>query len=416
MQFLRDLLDKQAPLFKKGGKLEKLYPLYEAHDTILFTPGDVTKAPAHVRDGIDLKRLMFTVVIALIPCIVVACYNTGHMANAAMNPDVGMGGWRGLIIDILGIGYSATNPFACFFHGFLYWFPVLIVTFVVGGAIEVLFSIIRKHEVNEGFLVTGMLFPLVLPPTIPLWQVAVGIAFGVFIGKEVFGGTGMNILNPALTARAFLFFAYPAQISGDKVWVAVNEANQIDGFSGATALGRMASIVDPSVPNAIYGPIQEMKITWLDAFLGSIPGSMGETSTLACLLGAALLIVTGVGSWRTMAGVFAGGFVMATVFNLIGSETNALLNLPFHWHFVLGGFAFGMVFMATDPVSSPYTDRGRLVYGFLIGACAILIRVVNPAYPEGMMLAILLLNVLAPLIDHFAIRANIQRRLARNAI
>lgn len=421
MQFLRDLLDKQKPLFEKGGKLEKLYPFYEANDTLLFTPGEVTHGASHVRDALDLKRMMITVVAALVPCILVAMYNAGYQANLAIAPEMGAAGWRGMIIDFLGIGYSAANPLACLFHGALYYGPILAVTFIVGGHIEVLFAVIRKHEVNEGFLVTGMLFPLTLPPTIPLWQVAIGIAFGVVIGKEIFGGTGMNIFNPALTARAFLFFAYPAQISGDQVWTAVDKTNAVDGFSGATALGQIATLTDPAL---IAEPTRALSehwwhadgIHWMDAFLGAVPGSLGETSTLACLIGAGILIATGVGSWRTMLGVFVGSAVMCFLLNSAGSQTNGLMNLPFHWHIVLGGWAFGAVYMATDPVSGAFTERGRLIYGFLIGALAILIRVVNPAYPEGMMLAILFMNMFAPLVDHAFISANIKRRLERSAV
>jgi len=415
MKFLRDLHDRYEPLFHKGGKLEKLYPLYEAQDTLLFTPGHVTKGPSHVRDALDLKRMMVTVVIALIPCILVAMYNTGYQANAALAEGASALGWRGWIMDLLSFGYNEANPLACIFHGALYYFPVLIVTFVVGGHLEVLFAVVRKHEINEGFLVTGMLFPLILPPAIPLWQVALGIAFGVVIGKEVFGGTGMNIFNPALTARAFLFFAYPAQISGDKVWTAVTESNQIDGFSGATALGRLANVAGPAPVDAWRSAIDGMGITWTDAFMGKIPGSMGETSTLACLIGAAILIVMGIGSWRIMLGVVLGSLAITLLFNSMGSETNALLNVPFHWHVVLGGWAFGLVFMATDPVSAPYSNRGRFIYGFFIGVFAILIRVVNPAYPEGMMLAILFMNMFSPLLDWMAKRSNIKRRIARNA-
>ncbi|MBL7644625.1 MAG: NADH:ubiquinone reductase (Na(+)-transporting) subunit B [Candidatus Hydrogenedentes bacterium] len=415
MKFLRDLHDKIEPHFHKGGKLEKLYPLYEAQDTLLFTPGHVTKGASHVRDALDLKRMMVTVVIALIPCILVAMYNTGYQANAALAEGASAFGWRGWIMDLLSFGYNEANPLACIFHGALYYFPVLIVTFVVGGNLEVLFAVVRKHEVNEGFLVTGMLFPLILPPAIPLWQVALGIAFGVVVGKEVFGGTGMNIFNPALTARAFLFFAYPAQISGDKVWTAVTEANHIDGFSGATALGRLANIAGPAPTDAWRGAIDSMGITWVDAFMGRIPGSMGETSTLACIIGAGILIAMGIGSWRIMLGGVLGSLAVTLLFNSLGSETNALLNVPFHWHVVLGGWAFGLVFMATDPVSAPYSDRGRFIYGFFIGVFALLIRVVNPAYPEGMMLAILFMNMFSPLLDWMAKRANIKRRLARNA-
>jgi Na+-transporting NADH:ubiquinone oxidoreductase subunit B len=292
-------------------------------------------------------------------------------------------------------------------HGALYFIPVIAVTFAAGGAIEVLFAIIREHEVNEGFFVTGFLVPLTLPPTIPLWQVAVGTAFGVLIGKEVFGGTGMNILNPALTVRAFLFFAYPAEISGDKPWIAANFVG-VDGFSGATWLSRAA--VDGAAVLGDFGsPL------WWDAFLGFIPGSMGETSAALCLLGAVILVVSQIGSWRTMAGVTLATAATATLLNLVGSQTNAFFSVPFWWHFVLGGWAFGMVFMATDPVSSAFTDKGKWIYGAGIGVLVVLVRVVNPAYPEGMMLAILFMNMFAPFIDYFVVQANIKRRLARNA-
>jgi Na+-transporting NADH:ubiquinone oxidoreductase subunit B len=302
-------------------------------------------------------------------------------------------------------GLGAHDPASLFgnvLYGALYFFPILITTFAVGGNIEMVTAVIRKHEVNEGFLVTGFLLPLTLPATIPLWQVAVGVAFGVIIGKEVFGGTGMNVLNPALTARAFLFFAYPGQISGDAVWTA---ANNVDGFSGATWLSRAA---------AEHGVLDQA--SWMDSFLGFIPGSMGETSTLACLLGAGVLIATRIGSWRTMAGVVLGTVIVASLLNAVGSDTNPMFAVPFWWHFVLGGWAFGAVFMATDPVSSAFTNTGRLLYGFGIGALVVLVRVVNPAYPEGMMLAILFMNLFAPLFDYFVVQGNIKRRLARSHV
>jgi len=299
--------------------------------------------------------------------------------------------------------YNAGNPLACLIHGALYFFPAYIVTLAVGGAWETLFAIVRKHEIAEGFLVTSLLFPLILPPTIPMWQVALGVSFGVVIGKEVFGGVGMNILNPALTGRAFLFFAYPAQISGETVWTAVPEKCAVDGFSGATWLARAAE-----------GGLAEG--SWLKAFVGLVPGSMGETSALCCLMGAVVLILSRIGSWRIMAGVVAGTMGTSLLFNIVGSDTNPMFATPFWWHMVLGGWAFGTVFMATDPVSGCNTDKGRLVYGFLIGVLVVLVRVVNPAYPEGMMLAILLMNVFAPLIDHFIVQVNVKRRIARNAV
>ena len=402
MQFLRNLLDKAEKPFHKGGKLEKLYPLYEATDTFLYTPPDVTKASSHVRDAIDLKRMMITVVIALLPCVLFAMYNTGFQANYAIaHGAAALANWQTSLFQMLGFGFDPTSVLACMLHGAIYFLPVYLVTMLVGGHAEVLFAVVRKHEINEGFLVTGLLFPLTLPPTIPLWQVALGILFGVVIGKEVFGGTGMNVLNPALVARAFLFFAYPGQISGDGPWIAADLA-KADGLSGATALAQAAADT----------PAMMAHWDWWSAFVGLVPGSMGETSTLACLIGAAILILTGVGSWRTMFGVTLGTFAMAATLNAIGSETNSLFGLPPIWHMVLGGWAFGMVFMATDPVSSAFTAWGKVFYGFGIGVLVVLVRVVNPAYPEGMMLAILFMNMFAPLIDYFIVSANIKRRAA----
>ena len=402
MQFLRNLLDKAEKPFHKGGKLEKLYPLYEATDTFLYTPPDVTKASSHVRDAIDLKRMMITVVIALIPCVLFAMYNTGFQANYAIaHGAAALANWQTSLFQMLGFGFDPTSVLACMLHGAIYFLPVYLVTMLVGGHAEVLFAVVRKHEINEGFLVTGLLFPLTLPPTIPLWQVALGILFGVVIGKEVFGGTGMNVLNPALVARAFLFFAYPGQISGDGPWIAADLA-KADGLSGATALAQAAADT----------PAMMAHWDWWSAFVGLVPGSMGETSTLACLIGAAILILTGVGSWRTMFGVTLGTFAMAATLNAIGSETNSLFGLPPIWHMVLGGWAFGMVFMATDPVSSAFTAWGKVFYGIGIGVLVVLVRVVNPAYPEGMMLAILFMNMFAPLIDYFIVSANIKRRAA----
>lgn len=400
MQFLRDLHDKLGKHFEKGEMFEALHPVFEAQDTLLFTPGHVTKGRTHARDALDLKRMMMTVVIALVPCILMAIYNTGFQANHAIaHGAVPLDNWQTGLYQLLGMGFMPESLLANLAHGALYYVPILLVTFIVGGHIELIFAVLRKHEINEGFLVTGMLFPLILPPTIPLWQVAVGIAFGVIIGKEVFGGTGMNILNPALTARAFLFFAYPAQISGDQPWIAA------DGTSGATLLGQAAA--EPNVLGAL-GSEQ-----WMDAFLGFIPGSMGETSALACLLGLIILVATQVGSWRTMVGVTLGTLGMSLLLNAVGSETNSMFAVPFYWHMVLGGWAFGMVFMATDPVSSAFTARGKFIYGAGIGVMVVLVRVVNPAYPEGMMLAILFMNMFAPFIDHWFVQANIKRRMAR---
>ncbi len=400
MKFLRDILGSQEKLFTKGGKFEKYYPLYEAGESFLFTPGVVTKHGSHVREFIDLKRVMVTVIVALIPAILMAFYNTGYQANLAMQ-QAGMtevANWRGMVMSTLGIGYDPGSLIGNMIHGALYFLPIYIATVAVGGLWEALFAVVRNHEINEGFLVTSMLFPLTLPPDIPLWQVAIGISFGVVIGKEVFGGVGMNILNPALTGRAFLFFAYPAQISGDAVWVAT------DGISQPTALAQLA---DPTL---------NLTFDWMQAFIGLVPGSMGETSTLACLIGAAILIGTGIGSWRIMLSVVLGMVAFTLMLNGIGSETNDMFAVTPAWHLVLGGFAFGTVYMATDPVSAAMTSGGKWLYGFLIGAMCVLVRVINPAFPEGMMLAILFGNVFAPIIDRIFINANIKRRIARNAV
>ena len=402
MKPLRSLLDRMHPLFGKGGKLERFYPLYEAADTFLYSPSDVTRGRAHVRDALDLKRAMVFVVVALVPCTLMAMYNTGLQANEAMAATgvAEASGWRGSVIAALGCGYDAASIFACFVHGALYFLPVYFVCVAAGGFWEVLFATIRRHEVNEGFLVTSLLFPLTLPPTTPLWQVAIGISFGVVLGKEVFGGTGKNFLNPALTARAFLYFAYPAQLTGDAIWTAV------DGFTGATPLGVLASSGMAAV---------EQQVTYAQAFWGNMAGSMGETSTFACLLGAAFLIITGVGSWRIMAAVTISGLGLASILYASGGNAPTFQMAP-HWHLVLGGFAFGTVFMATDPVSAAMTNTGKWVYGTVIGVMTILVRVVNPAFPEGIMLAILFGNVFAPVIDHCVVRANIKRRALRTKV
>lgn len=424
------MLDRAHPLFAKGGKLEKLYPLYEAGDTFLFTPGSVTKGSTHIRDSLDLKRMMSMVVVSLIPCTLFGMWNVGYQANLAIQSLIDKKlepafDWHHSILSALGLGNNPANMLDCFVLGAIYFLPIYIVCMTVGGICEVIFSIIRKHEVNEGFLVTGLLFPLTLPPDIPLWQVGIGIAFGVVIGKEVFGGTGRNFLNPALTARCFLYFAYAAQMTGDKVWIAsryVDGDGKIDGFSGATALGHLASTDLSKYPNAIDSLSHVMTTggersqTWMSSFLGTIPGSIGETSTLACLIGAVILLATGIGSWRIMSGVCLGALALSSLFYfVVGSESNAMFLVPPWWHFVLGGFAFGTVFMATDPVSASMTQTGMWFYGALIGAMTILIRVVNPAFPEGIMLAILFGNVFAPFIDYCVIQANIKRRAARYA-
>ena len=438
---LRKMLDKVEPLFHKGGRLEKLYPLYEANDTFLYTPGEVAKGSTHVRDAIDLKRMMSMVIVALLPCILMAMYNTGYQAQkiyasgvpVATSQDffeaVWSGNWRADVLESVGIlnedftcpdpgtFLSPTNWFGCLFHGALYFLPVYIVCMVVGGNCEVIFSIIRKHEINEGFLVSGMLFPLTLPATIPLWQVAVGIAFGVVIGKEIFGGTGRNFLNVALTSRAFLYFAYPTKISGDAVWTAVQSP---DGYTGATVLGALAQKTPE--PMSVGQVISDPNMVpggggWWDFFIGNIHGSMGETSTLCVLIGAVVLIAAGVGSWRIMTGCVAGLTAFSLLLWMLPTfETwgNAS-NIPPWWHMVIGGFAFGTVFMATDPVSAAMTNKGKWVYGLLIGFMTVLVRSINPAFPEGIMLAILFANVFAPFIDWCVVQGNIKRRVARYA-
>jgi Na+-transporting NADH:ubiquinone oxidoreductase subunit B len=401
MKPLRSFLDRLEPLFTKGGRFEGLYALFEAIDTFFYSPPDVARGSPHVRDALDLKRVMITVVIASSPAAVFGMWNAGFQANTAMASlgIAGIDGWRGLVLSLLGAGYDPGSIYDCFLHGAMYFLPIYVVTMVVGLFWEVLFSAIRNHEVNEGFFVTGWLFALILPATIPLWQVAIGITFGVIIGKEVFGGTGKNFLNPALVARAFLYFAYPAQISGDAVWTAA------DGFTGATALG--AGAVDGMQGIAATG------LTWTQAFLGQMQGSIGETSTLLCLLGGAILVFTRIASWRIIVAVFAGLIIPTLLFG-DPQSSNPMMTMPWHWHVVVGGFAFGAVFMATDPVSAAQTNAGKWVFGLLIGFMTWLIRVVNPAFPEGIMLAILFANVFAPVIDHFVIRANVKRRLKRN--
>ncbi len=395
---LRKTLDKYEPHFHRGGKWERFYALYEAIDTALYKPADVTKNGAHVRDGIDLKRVMITVWIATFPTMFFGMWNVGYQANSIM-ADLGMAsqeGWRGAFIALLA-GYNAESVWDNMIHGAAYFLPIYMTTFIVGGFWEVLFASVRKHEVNEGFFVSSILFALCCPPDLPLWMVALGISFGIVIGKEVFGGTGKNFLNPALTGRAFLYFAYPAYMSGDAVWTAV------DGYTGATMLSVAAS-------EGMAGLTES--IAWSDAFLGTIQGSIGETSTLAILFGAALLLTMRIASWRIMAGVLLGSGLLSLLFNSIESS-NPMFALPFYWHWVIGGFAFGTVFMATDPVSASMTNTGKFYYGALIGVMVILIRVVNPAFPEGIMLAILFANLFAPLIDHFVVQSNVDRRLAR---
>ena len=397
---LRNLFDRIEPAFHKGGRFEKYYSIYEMVESLVYTPKTVTTVAPHARSYIDMKRIMTYVVLATIPCILFGLYNTGLQTNLAI-AEYGASGWRAWIIETLGIGFNPANPLANMLHGLLYFLPIYVVTLVAGGIFEVVFAVVRGHEVNEGFLVSSMLYTLILPASTPLWQVALGIIFGVVIGKEVFGGTGKNFLNPALVGRAFLYFAYPAQMSGDTVWTPV------DGFSGATALSVSASDGFAALP--------ERGITWMDAFIGTIQGCLGETSTIACLIGLAFLLVTKIANWRLVAGCLLGMIAFSTLLNLIGSDSNPMFAMPWYWHLVVGGYAFGLVFMVTEPVSASHTNAGRWIYGALIGFMVVMIRVVNPAFPEGMMLAILFGNVFAPLIDYFVVQANIKRRAKRNA-
>ncbi|WP_417602221.1 NADH:ubiquinone reductase (Na(+)-transporting) subunit B [Owenweeksia hongkongensis] len=389
MKIFKNLLDSVKPHFEEGGKLEKLYPVYDGFATFLFVPGHATHSGAHVRDGIDLKRTMITVVLALVPALLFGMWNVGYFHYNAL-------------------GMNDVTFWDQFLFGAIKVLPMVIVSYAVGLGIEFAFCVIKKHQINEGFLVSGMLIPLIMPVDIPLWMVAVSTIFAVVIGKEVFGGTGMNILNPALTARAFAFFAYPSYMSGDKVWINTSvDAGQsvVDGHSGATALGELAV-----TGTTQYSP--------MEMFIGNIPGSIGETSVIAILIGAAILLYTGIGSWRIMLSGLIGAIVMGLIFNAvapyaISPEQQEFMAVPFWQHLMMGGFAFGLVFMATDPVSAAQTTRGKWIYGFLVGILCIMIRVFNPAYPEGVMMAILFMNVMAPLVDHYVIQANIKKRKKR---
>ena len=377
MKALRNLLDKQKPHFEKGGKFEKLHSMFDAMETLFFVPNTVTTKGAHIRDAVDMKRTMIVVFIALMPALIFGMWNIGNLHFLSIGEN----------------GELWTN----IWYGFLKMLPIIIVSYGVGLGLEIVFAQIRGHEVNEGFFVSGLLIPMIVPPEIPLWQLAIAVAFAVIFGKEVFGGTGMNIVNPALLARAFLFFAYPGDISGDKVWI----ADKADAYSGATPLG-----------DALVGNLDNLPSVY-NMFFGFIPGSVGETSTLMILIGAVLLLITGIANWRIMLTVFLGGYIMGYLFNLLGPNDNAYMQMPAYYHLIMGGFAFGAVFMATDPVTAAQTKKGMYIYGILIGMIAVLIRVVNPGYPEGVMLAILLMNVFAPLIDHYVIEGNIKRRLKR---
>lgn len=393
MKVFKNLLDNVRPHFEEGGKLEKLYPVYDGFATFLFVPGHSTHSGAHIRDGVDLKRTMFTVVLALVPALLFGMWNVGywHYHALGMNDDVTF--WQQF-------GFGAVKVL-----------PMVVVSYAVGLGIEFLFCVIKKHPINEGYLVTGMLIPLIMPVDIPLWMIGLSAAFAVVIGKEVFGGTGMNILNPALTARAFAFFAYPTWMSGDKVWINTSTTGSqsvVDGYSGATALGELAT-----TGTTRFEPTS--------MFTGIIPGSVGETSVIAILIGLAILLITGVASWRIVVSAIIGGIAMGLIFNIFGQyaispEQQAFMTTPFWWHLILGSFAFGVVFMATDPVSASQTFKGKWIYGFLVGFFGIMIRVFNPAYPEGIMLAILFMNVMAPLIDHYVVEANIKKRKKRLAV
>jgi Na+-transporting NADH:ubiquinone oxidoreductase subunit B len=400
---LRNSLDRLRPSFSKNGQFEKYSAIYEMVDNLIYTPSTITKTAPHVRDGIDLKRVMTFIVLAILPCIFVGVWNIGYQANTAMTELItdSVPGWRGDILEFLGVNYNPDSIWDDMWHGLVYVIPVFVVALVVGGAWEILFAIIRKRNMSEGILAISLLFTLTLPPSIPLWQVAIGISFGVVIGKEVFGGTGKNFINPVLAGRAFLYFAYPAQIAGDSVWTAV------DGFSGATPLG-LGSV--GGIDN-----ITATGITWSQAFFGQIQGAIGETSTLACLLGGVFLVYTGIASWRIITGGFIGMVLTAILFNLIGSDTNPMFSIPWFWHMVLGGFVFGIIFLATDPVTSAHTNIGRWLYGILIGILIVVIRIANPTIPECTMFAILLANIFAPLIDYFVIQINIIRRRQRYA-
>ncbi|MFC2125288.1 NADH:ubiquinone reductase (Na(+)-transporting) subunit B [Bacteroidota bacterium] len=395
MKFLSDAFEKLRPQFGKGGKYEKLHYVFEGFDTFLFVPNTVTSDKGvQVRDAIDLKRLMFTVVVAMIPPLLFGMWNVGHQHFLATG--------------------EVMSWWPKFWLGFKITFPIIVVSYVVGLGIEFVFCSIRKHQINEGFLVTGMLIPLIVPPTIPLWEVALATAFAVVIGKEVFGGTGMNIVNVALTARAFLYFAYPAEISGE-IWTYIGDKAVIDGYSGATPLAMAAAA------EGTQSAVGALSNTWMadiysfnNLFFGFIPGSIGETSVLMCLIGAVILILSGTGSWKIMVSVFAGAYFMAWLFNIWGA--NPFMEIAPQYHLVLGGLAFGAVYMATDPVTAAQTERGKWIYGFLIGLLTVLIRVFNPAYPEGIMLAILLMNVFAPLIDFYIVKANKKRRLQRATV
>lgn len=392
---MRRFFERIAPYFQKGGKYEKLFPLFEMVETFFYDPLIKTEGKTHIRDGLDLKRTMIIVFLAILPTAIFGIYNVGYQANIAIEAGAKIAGFRHEIMNLFNISYDPNSFLSNFFLGSLYFLPLYIVTLVVGGFWEVLFAVIRKHEIAEAFLVTSLLYPLILPPTVPLWQAATALTVGLVFGKEVFGGTGRNFINPALFSRAILFFSYPQSMTGNNIWIAV------DGYSKATPLAAF------SEKGYNFG------YTFLDGLFGTIPGSIGETSAILCILGALILIITGIGSWKIMLGMVLGMGITTYLFNFIGSQTNMMFNLPFYYHLVFGGFAFGMAFMITDPVSASMTETGKWVYGFLVGFLNALVRVVNPAFPEGTMLAILFGNVFAPFIDSIFIKRYIKRRELR---
>ncbi|MEZ8604617.1 NADH:ubiquinone reductase (Na(+)-transporting) subunit B [Vibrio splendidus] len=408
---LKKRLEDVAPRFEAGGKYEKLYPVYEAFATIFYTPGNVNRGQTHVRDSIDLKRIMILVWLATFPAMFWGMYNVGHQSFLALTSSYQLNELTSVIESSWRLSWAfgdaqsliASGWASQMLLGALYFLPVYATVFVVGGFWEVLFAVVRKHEVNEGFFVSSVLFALILSPTIPLWQAALGITFGIVVAKELFGGTGRNFLNPALAGRAFLYFAYPANMSGGLVWVAA------DGYSGATPLSQWYEGGSTSLINNMTGEA----ITWMDAFIGNIPGSMGEVSSLLIMLTGLILIAMKIASWRIVAGVIIGLVATSSLMNWIGSETNSMFSMPFYWHFVLGGVAFGTFFMATDPVSAAFTNQSKWAYGILIGVMTVGIRVLNPAYPEGIMLAILFANLFAPLFDFIVKEQNIKRRQKR---
>jgi Na+-transporting NADH:ubiquinone oxidoreductase subunit B len=390
MKFLRDQIDKLKPTFSEGGKLSFLHSTFDAFETFLFVPNHTTQSGSHIRDGIDLKRTMFIVIIAMLPALMFGLWNVGHQQSLALT------GADGSLLDN-------------FFVGLIQTLPIIIVSYGVGLGIEMGFAQFRGHPVNEGFLVTGMLIPLCMPPDVPLWMVGLATAFSVVIGKEVFGGTGMNLLNPALTARMFLYIGYPSSMSGDSVWTFLPEGSKtVDGYSGATNLGELASATAEGKPWSD----DILSASIMDSFWGNIQGSIGETSVVACLIGAVILISAGVGSWKIMVSTILGGLFMGWIFNISGAD-GAYMDMPAYYHLIIGGFMFGAIFMTTDPVSAAQTEKGKWIYGFLIGVLTVLIRVFNPGYPEGIMMAILLMNVFAPLIDYYVVQSNIKTRLNR---